>query len=87
MAAGWPELTEAGLGIPDCFLCPFVLGSDGELCLSRTCSRWRAAAYVCLGARQQLVWAHAPHTTNINADMVLKIHVWERNSLHLHIHF
>ena len=33
MAAGWPELTEAGLGIPDCFLCPFVLGSDGELCL------------------------------------------------------
>ena len=35
MAAGWPELTEAGLGIPDCFLCPCVLarGSDGELCL------------------------------------------------------
>ena len=53
MAAGWPELTEAGLGIPDCFLCPFVLGSDSELCLLRTCSRWHVAAYVCLGARQQ----------------------------------
>jgi hypothetical protein len=55
MSAGWPELTEAGLGIPDCFLCPFVLDSDGELCVQFTCSRWRAAAYVCLGARQQLL--------------------------------
>jgi len=51
MAAGWPELTDAGLGIPGCFLCPFVLGSDGELCRLRTYSWWCTAAFICLGAR------------------------------------
>ena len=50
MSTGWPELTKTGLGIPGCFLCPFVLGSDGELCWLRTYSWWRTGAFVCLGA-------------------------------------
>jgi len=30
MAAGWHELTEEAVDIPDCFLCPFVLGNNCE---------------------------------------------------------
>jgi len=71
MAAGWPDLTEVGLGIPDCFLCPFVLGSDGELCLLRTCSRWRAAAYVCLCARQQFLPRNM-HNGHIHVQICVK---------------
>jgi len=38
MAACWSELIEEAVGIPGSFICPFILGSDGESTLSCHCA-------------------------------------------------